>query len=117
MKDATTSEAERRRRSADVVLRRIFGRVEPGLRYRLWDGTEGVIGRPDGSFTIVIRDRDTFRAAFGTSTTRVMAEAFVDSRIDVEGDLFAAVRVVNQLEDLKLGFLDKLGVWLDLRGV
>lgn len=117
MESATTSEAERRRRSAKAVLRRIFDGLRPGLRYRLWDGHEGTIGEPDGSWTLVVRDRDAFRAAFSTRNTRVMAEAFVDDRIDVEGDLFAALRFANQIEDQSLGLLDKLGIWLDLREV
>lgn len=107
----------RSRRHARAVLERIFGQVEPGLRYRLWDGSEGSIGRPDGSFTLVIRDRDTFRETFASKNTKVMAEAFIDDRIDCEGDLFAALRVANQLEDLRLGWLDKIQIYMELRGI
>jgi len=49
--------------------------------------------------------------------TKVMAEAFVQKRIDCDGDLFAALRVANQLEDLRLGWVDKLAIFLDLRRV
>lgn|GEM_PF-936697 len=107
----------RSRRHARSVLERIFGHVEPGLRYRLWDGSEGSVGRPDGSFTLVIRDRETFRETFGSKNTKVMAEAFIDDRIDCDGDLFAALRVANQLEDLELGWLDKIQIYMELRGV
>jgi hypothetical protein len=107
----------RGRECADRVLRRIFGSIKPGLRYRLWDGTESAIGKPDGSFTLVIRDRETFRQAFSTSNTRLLAEAFVDNRIEVEGDLFAAMRVANALEDIELSLTDKLGILLDCRRV
>jgi len=108
---------EQARRAAAAVLHRIFGTVQPGLRYRLWDGTEGSVGKPDGSFTMIIRDRATFRETFGRGNTRVMAEAFIDKRLDVEGDLFAALRTANQLEDLELGWLDKAGILLDLRRI
>jgi len=117
MEGTSERASEQGRRSATAVLRRIFGTVQPGLRYRLWDGSEGDVGRPDGSFTIVIRDRETFRDTFGSSNTRVLAEAFIDNRIDVEGDLFAALRVANQLEDLELGWRDKLGIFADLRRI
>lgn len=111
-----THEVLSERSSAAVrsVLERIFGSVQPGLRYRLWDGSEGAIGQPDGSFTLVIRDRDTFRQCFSSQNTKVMAEAFADERVDVDGDLFAALRVANQLEDLRLGWVDKLAISLDL---
>ena len=117
MESETTLDSERSRRSAAGVLRRVFGQVSPGIRYRLWDGTEGTVGRPDGSWTLVVRDRDAFRTAFSGRNSRVMAEAFIDDRIDCEGDLYAALRIANQLESIDLGVLDKLGIWLDLRGV
>jgi cyclopropane-fatty-acyl-phospholipid synthase len=116
--EATSERAtEQSRRSAAGVLRRVFGGAKPGVHYRLWDGSEGEVGEPDGSFTLVIRDREAFRRAFGSHNTRVMAEAFIDNQIDVDGDLFEALRVANQLEDLELGWLDKLGIYLDLRRV
>ncbi|MEW6271900.1 MAG: hypothetical protein AB1689_21670 [Thermodesulfobacteriota bacterium] len=118
MMEATSERAaERSRKGAAGVLRRVFGGVKPGVRYRLWDGSEGEVGEPDGAFTLVIRDRDAFRRAFGSNNTRVMAEAFIDNQIDVDGDLFEALRVANQLEDLELGLFDKLGIYLDLRRV
>ena len=116
--EGTSEEGARRsRHHAAAVLERIFATVKPGLRYRLWDGSEGSVGNPDGSFTLVVRDPDTFRQTFGSNNTRLMAEAFVDDRVDVDGDLFAALRVANQLEDLELGLLDKLGIFLDLRRI
>jgi len=116
--EATSEKAfEHSKHGAAGVLRRVFGSVRPGLHYRLWDGSEGDVGSPDGTFTLVVRDRDGFRKAFGANDTRVMAEAFIDKHIDVDGDLFAALRVVNQLEDLELGFFDKLGIYFDLRRV
>jgi hypothetical protein len=109
--------SERSSAAARSVIERIFGHVEPGLRYRLWDGSEGDVGRPDGSFVLHIRDRKTFRECFWSQSTKVMAEAFVENRIDCDGDLFAALRVANQLEDLRLGWVDKLAIYLDLRSV
>lgn len=117
MEGTSEREARQSRSSAGAILRRVFGTTKPGLRYRLWDGSEGSVGDPDGSFTLVIRDRDTFREVFGSTNTRVMAEAFIDNRIDVEGDLFAALRAANQLEDLEFGWLEKLGIFLEMRHV
>jgi hypothetical protein len=112
-------EALSERSSAAVrsVLERVFGTVDPGLRYRLWDGSEGDIGHPDGSFVLEIRDRDTFRRCFSAKNTKIMAESFVDRGLDVDGDLFAALRVANQLEDVELGWVDKLAIYLDLMSV
>lgn len=106
-----------RNRPAAAVLERVFAHTAPGIRYRLWDGTEGAVGRPDGSFTIVINDPETFVRAFSTTNTKILAEAFVDRRIDVEGDLFACLRLANQLEDAPLGLWDRLAIWRALRRV
>jgi hypothetical protein len=117
MEGTSEQVAVRSRRAAGAVLESIFGAARPGLRYRLWDGSEGTVGHPDGSFTLVIRDPETFRATFGTNNTRVLAEAFIDNRIDVDGDLFAALRTANQLEDLRLGLLAKLAILWNLRRI
>ena len=117
MEGASETSVNPGQRHAGAVLQRIFATVKPGLRYRLWDGSEGDVGHPDGSFTLLLRDRDAFREVFGAANTHALAEAFVENRIDVEGDLFAALRIANQLEDVELGWLDKLGIYLDLRRV
>lgn len=104
-------------RAAATVLERVFRETTPGIQYRLWDGSEGRVGAPDGSFTIVIRDPDTFVDAFSSTNTKGLAEAFVDNRIDVDGDLFACLRIGNQLDEVKLGWRDKLAIWRALRKV
>lgn len=104
-------------RAAAAVLHRIFSEADPGIQYRLWNGSVGRVGAPDGSFTIVIRDPETFVRAFSTTDTKVLAEAFVENRIDVEGDLFNCLRIGNQLDDTHLGWRDRLAIWRDLRRV
>lgn len=104
-------------RAAETVLRRVFARVNPGIQYRLWDGTEGRVGSPDGSFTLVIRDPETFGEAFSSGNTRALAEAFVENRLDVEGSLFNSLRVGNQLDEANLGLWDKFTIWRALRRV
>lgn len=116
-RESPTALDPKRAEAARTVLERVFASVDPGVRYRLWDGTEGEVGRPDGSFTLIVRDPDTFRECFSTQNTKVMAEAFVDDRIEVEGDLFAALRVANQLEDVRIGWAEKLRLAALLRRI
>ena len=100
----------RRRASAVAVVERVFRDLEPGCRVRFWDGSEVEVGRSRPAFTIVIRDRATFRAVFRSGRTRALAEAFIDDRLDVEGDLFAALRMAATLEDRRLGPRDRLAI-------
>ena len=99
------------------VMARIFSRCQPGLHYRLWDGSEGSVGKPDGTFTIVIRDRDTFRRALASGDTGRLATAFVEQGIDIEGDLLACIRIANQLEGLEFKWWEKLHLWWSLRRI
>lgn len=101
--------------AAHAVLARIFHDVEPGLRYRLWDGSAGEVGRPDGSFTIVIGSAGIFRKAFSGSDTGILAEAYATGEIDIEGDLRACLRIANQLEGRTFTPREKLGLWWNLR--
>jgi hypothetical protein len=103
--------------AAQAVMERIFASTSPGIRYRLWDGSEGEVGKPDGSFTIVIRDPATFHDAFSSTDTRTLAEAYADNRIDVDGDLLACLRIANQLEERKFSLGEKLLLFLELRRV
>jgi hypothetical protein len=36
------------------------------------------------------------------------AEAYVESAIDIEGDLFAAMSIANAIEDLKVSVVDRV---------
>ena len=108
---------ERQKDAIDRVMKKIFRGCEPGLPYRLWDGSEGEVGRPDGSFQIVIRDPDTFRQALASGNTNKLATAFVEQRIDIEGDLRACLRIANQLESLTLSWPEKLKLWWLLRQI
>ena len=98
------------------IVRRLLAGMNRPPRLRLWDDVLHDLGH-DSEVTLVIRDRETFRETFGSKNTKVMAEAFIDDRIDCDGDLFAALRVANQLEDLRLGWLNKIQIYMELRGV
>ena len=103
--------------AATAALKIVLRESRPGVHYRLWDGSEGWVGLPDRSFTLIIRDPNVLRAAFSSTNTKTIAEAYIENRIDVEGDLFACVRLANQLEDRRIGWRDKFTLWRLLRQV
>jgi len=108
---------QRQRDAAGQVLEKIFRACSPGLSYRLWDGSEGQVGQPDDSFRIVIRDPATFRGALASGNTSELATAFVEQRIDIEGDLMACLRIANQLENHSLHWTENLHLWWLLRRI
>jgi hypothetical protein len=117
MAEDTKVPAAPRRAGAAAVIERVFRGLDAGLRVRLWDGSEVAVGGPEPAFTIVIRDRDTFRRVFRSARTRAFAEAFVDDRLDVEGDLFAALRLAGTLEGRRVRLRDRLAILRALRRV
>ena len=97
------------------VLRGLLGGLGTTLRVRLWDGRELRVGDGPPAFTLVVHDRATFRRVFRTTRTRALAEAFVTARVDVEGDLFAALRVAAALEGGPLRLGHRLALWRAVR--
>lgn len=96
--------------AAAVILRRIFGNVPFGFAVRLWDGTHVHLGPSGEPFTLVFRRRETFRALVLRPNTLRFAVAYTEGDLDVEGDLFVAIGLANQIEALRLGLRDRLSI-------
>ena len=97
---------------AASILREIFRGLATGFAFRLWDGTTVALGAGPSRFTVVVHAPQTFRRLIRDPKPSNFAEAFVESAIDIEGDLFAAMEVADVIENLKV----PLGVRLRLLG-
>ena len=94
---------------AAAVLRQVFRQIG-GFAFRLWDGTEVRLGSAEPVCTVVVHSPDTFRRLMREPTPLNFAEAYVESVIDIEGDLFAAMKVANQVEELRLSMADRVRI-------
>ena len=101
-------------RRAVEILDRVFGRKVAGLAFRLWDGQEVRFGSDRPECVAVIKSPETFLALIRDPSPYNFAEAYVQSRIDLEGDLFGAMDVANVVENLKVTPLQKLSIILSL---
>jgi hypothetical protein len=101
-------------RRAAGVLRRVFGRVPTGFTFRLWDGTLVPLGGGEPVCTVVVRHPETFVRLMRDPTPLSFAEAYVESALDVEGDLFAAMKIADALEETRLSMRDRLRILVDL---
>jgi len=99
---------------AAAILRRIFGGLAVSFAFRLWDGQEVRFGAGPPVCTAVIKSPETFRQLVRDPTPYNFAEAYVQSRIDLEGDLFATMDVANAVEGLEVTPLQKLSILLAL---
>jgi cyclopropane-fatty-acyl-phospholipid synthase len=99
---------------AASILRQVFGTVTSSFAFRLWDGTEVPVGTGEPRFTVVIHSPQTFARLIREPTPFNFAHAFVESAIDIEGDLFAAMEVADVIEALKLPLALRLRILASL---
>ncbi|HEV8614186.1 MAG TPA: hypothetical protein VGU22_01710 [Methylomirabilota bacterium] len=95
---------------AASVLKDVFGHVSTGFAFRLWDGTDVPLGAGPPRFTVVIPTPRTFAHLLRRPTPYAFAEAYVEGAIDIEGDLFSAMDVANELEDLQVPLATRLRI-------
>jgi cyclopropane-fatty-acyl-phospholipid synthase len=104
VRDASTT-------SAAFVLRHIFASLEMPFAFRLWDGSTVQVGGPGESpCAIVLRSRAVARRLLRRPTPLRFGEAFINGEIDIEGDVFAAMRVAGQLDRNAVGLRQRLGL-------
>jgi cyclopropane-fatty-acyl-phospholipid synthase len=100
--------------AAERVVRRLFGHLRGPMALRLWDGRTVRVGDGQAVCTVVIKTPEVFLRLARRPTPYTFAEAYIESAIDLEGDLFAAMDIANELEDLRLTARDRLGAVMDL---
>lgn len=99
---------------AAAILRRVFGRLPASFAFRLWDGREVRLGPEAPVCTAVIKSPETFLSLIRDPSPYNFAESYVQSRLDLEGDLFSAMDVANVVENLRVTPLEKLSIFLSL---
>jgi cyclopropane-fatty-acyl-phospholipid synthase len=93
------------------LLRLAFSRVETPLAVRLWDGTLVPPATGTARATLAFRSRRTFRRLLARPTPLRFGEAFIASEIDLEGDVFEALRATHRLEDVRWPLGTRLAMW------
>src|SRR5436309_2933735 len=94
---------DRRAAAAAGLLRRVFASLEAPLTFRLWDGTTTCVGGTgESGFAVVFRSRRAFRRIVRWPTSLRFGEAYIDGEVDIEGDIFAAMRAANAIERLRV---------------
>jgi cyclopropane-fatty-acyl-phospholipid synthase len=105
---------------AAALLRKVFRPLPFRVAVRLWSGPSfGVGGHEteavDSRFDLWFKTpRAVSELILGKDPLR-LAEAYFRSDIDIEGDLFAALRLKDHLEDLKLSVGERLSALLMAR--
>ena len=100
-------------RRAAEVLRHVFRGIS-GCAFRLWDGTLVTLGDEAPVCTVVVDRVDTFLRLIRDPSPRNFAEAYVEGVIDLEGDLFASMRIADSVEEIRLSAADRARIFVTL---
>ncbi len=103
-----------RAQQAAAILRRVLGTIQAGFAFRLWDGSEVSLGSGAPACTVVVHAPETFTRLMRDPTPLNFAEAYVGGAIDIEGDLFAAMKVADVVEELRLSPWQRLRILVAL---
>jgi cyclopropane-fatty-acyl-phospholipid synthase len=110
-------------RDADLaasLLRRVFRRLPFSVVVRLWNGSFLAVGgnevQPaDARFSLGFRNPQAVSALILGRDPLRLAEAYFRSELDIEGDFFAALRLKDHLEALRLPLGEQLSALLMAR--
>ena len=94
---------------AAALLREVFGRIQAPVTFRLWDGSEVRLAGDKPLCAVVIKSAETFLRLILHPRPYDFALAYVNSAIDIEGDIFAVMPVAAEIEEIRVP------LWLRLR--
>jgi len=94
-------------RRAERIVARVFRDYSGSMAVRLWDGQTLAFGGGVPEFTLVFREPRAFRDLILTRDPLRLAEAYFLGKVDVEGDLYAALRLKDHLQSLRLSAFEK----------
>ena len=101
-------------RRAAEMLHRVFGHRVTGCAFRLWDGTRVTLGDDAPVCTVVVHRPETFFRLMRDPSPYNFAEAYVAGDLDLEGDLFAAMKIADAIEEIRPSNRDRLRLLVDL---
>ncbi len=93
---------------AGDILRHIFGNLEYGLNFRMWDGSALAVGQEVLPVTVVFTSLASFKRVLLNPQADGFAEAYCDGEIEFEGDLFEGMKVADSLDKIQLTMTYKL---------
>lgn len=93
------------------VIERIFSQTKKNFNISFWNGQViSYTEKPD--FVLKFNDKDIFRKIAASPTAMNFAKAFMDKTFDIEGNIFEAISLKNDLYKLEVSNKDKLTLLL-----
>ena len=103
--------------AATRIIHKLLSPFEGALALRLWNDVTHSFGQRVGqgapSFTLVLRDPAVLRDLVRQRAPIALADAYFHGRLDVEGDLYAALGLKRHFQNLSLSGRERAGLMLD----
>ena len=103
--------------AATRIIQKLLGRFDGSVALRLWsDATQSFgkcVGQVAPSFTLVLRDPTVLRDLVLKRGPIPLADAYFHGRLDVEGDLYAALGLKQHFQNLTLTGRERAGLLVD----
>ena len=103
--------------AATRIIHKLLGRFEGSVALRLWNDVTHSFGkaadRMAPSFTLVLRDPTVLRDLVLKRGPIPLADAYFHGRLDVEGDLYAALGLKHHFQTLSLSGRERAGLLMD----
>lgn len=94
-------------RRAERIVARVFRDYPGNMAVRVWDGQTTAFGTGSPEFTLVFREPRPFRELILYRDPLRLAEAYFRGKVDIEGNLYAALQLKDHLQSLRLSTIDK----------
>src|SRR3978361_1541788 len=103
--------------AATRIIHKLLSRFDGSLALRLWNDVTHSFGQRVGqmapSFTLVLRDPAVLRDLVLKRGPIPLADAYFNGRLDVEGDLYAALGLKRHFQTLSLTGRERAALALD----
>ncbi|MES2190970.1 MAG: cyclopropane-fatty-acyl-phospholipid synthase family protein [Pseudomonadota bacterium] len=95
------------------ILTRLFRGFETPPILRFWDNTVVAPARSDAIFTLIFNDPSVLRRLVTERSPLLLADAYFSGALDVQGDLYGALRLKDHFSSLVLSWREKLALLRD----
>lgn len=92
---------------AKHILSRLFRNFEGCMRIQLWDGSEVNSGSGRPEFSLTFRSPSAFKSMVFSHHPLRVVDSYFRGLIDIEGDLYSALKLRHFLSSLRLPLLEK----------
>ncbi|MHB1230955.1 MAG: class I SAM-dependent methyltransferase [Burkholderiales bacterium] len=92
---------------AKHILYRLFRDFDGCLRICLWEGSEVHLGRGHPAFSLTFVSSKAFQELILARDPLRLAESYFQGLIDIDGDLYSALKLRHHLTSLQLSLIEK----------